>query len=364
MAKQESNEVNFDDFSIENMFMGNPINNSIEDEIEDEIIEPTIEPEADPEPIIEKKEDKSKSSSKEKDTEKEENENGEESEEVDFKPFVQAFHEKFGWEFDESTLEDNSLDGLINHFSNIVESNVDSLLEEKLSIGDGTLKKLYDFVSEGGDPKAFMEKYYNPLDYSALDLADDDHLQERVIRDLLSRQGYDNEEIDEKISTYKDASILEKEAETAKKKLFKIQEKEKETIVENQKKQNEENKNKVKAYWEDVKATIKSWDSVGNFPILEKDKSAFFDYLTKPDKNGVTQYQKELSEDKAASIKMAYIQFKKFNTASLKNAVESDVVKKVKNSLNKFNSANKSGKSNEVREQSASNFSDFKLPWS
>ena len=361
-------EFNFDDFKIENI-----LDPSLENEIdENEENENHLEEEKEEEEETavevkdtEKETTKEKVETKEKDEkptdENEEDDDGE-NDSPDFSPFMEALHEKFGWEFDEETLEENSLDGVVNHLSSIVKTNVEALLDEELSVGDGTLKKLHEFVKNGGDPKRFMEVYYNPIDYAEIDL-EDENIQERAVRDLLEKQGYDAEEINDKLDNYKDSGILEKEAKMAKKKLSFLQEKDKETLLERQKEEIKAKEIQENEYWNEVKSTINKWDKIGDFPIAEKDKNTFFDYLNKKDREGLTAYQKDLMGDKAAAIKMAYIQFKKFNIEDVKKSVKTEVTKKVKESITKFNSSNKSGKSKQVDEESANSYNKFKLPW-
>ena len=359
-------EFNFDDFKIENI-----LDPSLENEMdENEEIENQEQEEEKEETVVEVK-DTEKETKKEKvETKKEdektnddpEEDGEEENDSPDFSPFMEALHEKFGWEFDEETLEENSLDGVVNHLSSIVKTNVESLLDEELSVGDGTLKKLHEFVKNGGDPKRFMEVYYNPINYAEINL-EDENIQERAVRDLLEKQGYDSEEINDKLDNYKDSGILEKEAKMAKKKLSFLQDKDKETLLERQKEEIKAKEKQDNEYWDEVKTTINKWDKVGDFPIADKDKNTFFDYLNKKDRDGLTAYQKDLMGDKAAAIKMAYIQFKKFNIEDVKKSVKSEVTKKVKESITKFNSSNKSGKSKQMDEESANSYNKFKLPW-
>lgn len=352
--------INFDDFKLENIL--NPANVEIEEEEteeeEVEVVETTTdEPEPAPEPV------KSKSKKEESPVETVEETNEEEEDSLNFKPFVQALHDKFGWEFDDETLEENTFEGVINHLGSIVESNVQAIMDEELSIGDGTLKKMYEYIKDGGDPKRFVDTYFRPVDYSALELADNDELQERVITDLLAKQGYDDEEIKDKLDTYKEANILEKEATVAARKMAQFDKVEKEKLIENQKQSLETARAREQEYWNEVKTKISSWDKVGDFPIIDKDKPVFFDYLSKRDKEGKTQYQRDLETDKEAAIKMAYIQYKKFNLESIKKSVKTDVSKEVKKTISKFSDANSKSKSSNETIENANKYTNFKLPW-
>jgi hypothetical protein len=349
--------INFDDFKLENIL--NPTNveiNEEEEEETEEVANVTTE-EVEPEPV------KTKDKKEEKAPEPVEETDEDEEDSLDFKPFVQALHDKFGWEFDDETLEENTFEGVIDHLGSIVESNVQAIMDEELSIGDGTLKKMYEYIKDGGDPKRFVDTYFRPVDYSTLELSDNDELQERVITDLLAKQGYDTDEIKDKLDTYKDANILEKEAIVAAKKMAQFDKVEKEKLLENQKQSLEIAKQKEHEYWNDVKSKISSWDKVGDFPIIDKDKPMFFEYLSKRDKEGKTQYQRDLETDKEASIKMAYIQYKKFNLESIKKSVKTEISKDVKKTISKFSDSNGKSKSSNETIENANKYTSFKLPW-
>jgi len=80
-------------------------------------------------------------------------------------------------------------------------------------------------------------------------------------------------------------------------------------------------------------------------------------------KDGHTQYERDLKTDKDASIKMAFLQFKKFNIEPVKKVVKTELVQKLRNNLSKH--TDKSGKAphRDVREGKTekSNFEDFRL---
>lgn len=361
----EDNKVNFDDFKIENIFNPQEINEEVNTEEEESNAETasSTEEKTEEKETSKKEETNSKTVETKTNGVSEEDDEEDDSDEADFKPFVQALHEKFGWDFTDETLEDNSFDGVINHLSSIVESNVEAIIDEELSVGDGSLKKMYEYMKDGGDPKKFVDVYFRPVDYSSVDLEDNDDMQIKVVSDLLSRQGYDNDEIKDKIETYKEANILEKEANIAKKKMVAIEAKEKESIILEQKEYLKQKEEAQKNYWNSVKTSIKNWEKVGDFPIVEKDKDNFFRYLTERDKEGRTQYEKELAQDKEAAIKMAYIQYKKFNTESIKKTVKSEVTKDIKKTLNKFTDSNAKSKTADTKSENANKYTGFKLPW-
>lgn len=74
--------------------------------------------------------------------------------------------------------------------------------------------------NKGVNPKEYFSTYNNIVDYSSLDLTKESN-QEKVVRDSLTDQGYDAEDIDAKIQKLKDYSDLEDEAKRAQKILVK-----------------------------------------------------------------------------------------------------------------------------------------------
>ncbi len=97
--------------------------------------------------------------------------------------------------------------------------------------------------------------------------------------------------------------------------------------------------------------------------MSQKETKDFYEYLTKVGKDGYTAYEKDLSEDREAIIKMAFVAFKKFNVNNLKTNVRTDVVKDVKKALSRFSASNDGLQSRTglPAKSNKSNYKDFDL---
>lgn len=140
---------------------------------------------------------------------------------------------------------------------------------------------------------------------------DDEANQKAVVRELLQRSGYTEDQINNKINRYLDADMLVEESEDALERLKHIRENE----IEQQRlqqeqiaKQQEENSRK---FFDDVTSTINQLTNIRGIPIPKEDRKYLLDYIFKVDQNGETQYQKDFNENLAKNlIESAYFTMK------------------------------------------------------
>lgn len=101
--------------------------------------------------------------------------------------------------------------------------------------------KLVEFVEAGGDPKQFMDLYYNQSSWADFRLEDESD-SKVVLKEYLKAQGEDEDEINETLDTYEISGILEKKAKAALTKLQNAEKSYQEQLVEVQKKYDAEQK--------------------------------------------------------------------------------------------------------------------------
>lgn len=356
----EKQDVNFKDFSLENIFNGTfeePIEDLIEDPKPDPVEpDPTDEPDSNEEPI-------------------EEPDPIEDSEPVDDSEdilnFYKTFNEKFGIEGVEISEDilNNGMDGVFDYLNDVKNTLVEQEKEEILSMGDGLLGDLYQYLSDGGDPKTFVKTFLEAPDYTEIDIAGEENInnQKLVVKQLLERLGDDPEDIEERLKNYDESGILEREAKLAQKKLIKLQEQDKIKLLREQEQAKQDRIKAEETYWDNVKNSIKSAKDIAGIPLNDKQKDEFTKYLTVKDKSGLTQYQKDLQADKEIALKLAFASFSKFDFSKVKAMAKSEVTKDVKKVLSRFTDANAQTqqKSKNIEENKATNkvdFSKFKLP--
>ena len=131
------------------------------------------------------------------------------SEDSSLKVFASWLGDKGLVDYDEETFEDSE-DGLKKLMSSTVEKEVERY---KQSLPED-VHKLVEFVEAGGDPKQFMDLYYNQSSWADFKLEDESD-SKAVLKEYLKAQGEDEDEINETLDTYEISGILEKKAKAA-----------------------------------------------------------------------------------------------------------------------------------------------------
>ena len=217
-----------------------------------------------------------------------------------------AIGESMGWNMAE--IDDNekpvTVDELTYYLQEVVKQN--SIPD----YGDDRVRQLDEYVKNGGKFEDFYQKQQQAISIDNLDM-DDEANQKAVVRELLQRSGYTEDQINNKINRYLDADMLVEESEDALERLKHIRENE----IEQQRlqqeqiaKQQEENSRK---FFDDVTSTINQLTNIRGIPIPKEDRKSLLDYIFKVDQNGETQYQKDFNENLAKNlIESAYFTMK------------------------------------------------------
>ena len=274
------------------------------------------------------------------------------------KVFASWLGEKGLVDYDEESFEDSE-EGLKKLMSSTVEKEVEKY---KQSLPED-VHKLVEFVEAGGDPKNFMEIYYNQSSWADFTLEDDSD-QKTVLTEYLKGLGEDEEDIKETIDTYEVSGILEKKAKTALNKLQQAEKSYQEQLVEVQKKYDAEQKELAKKQYEDFKAKLYAKDEIQGFKLTPKMKDNLWDFIMKPDKTGKTGLQKHNETNENAQFMYAYLAMNDWDLSKLekqvKNKVNSDLASKLSN-FKDGRSKLKTGQNDSfAQEKASSNFSAFK----
>ncbi len=260
----------------------------------------------------------------------------EEEEEDSYAPFISQLVDEGVLFIDESKEYEDSEKGIKDIINDTVAHKVIEYVNNLPEEARGVL----EFIQNGGTLEDYL-KVGQGVDYQQIDMDDEDN-HKYLLEDYLKMQGLDEDEIRDKIETYEDAGILEKEAKLAQKKLIKHQEEEKVQLVENQKKQAEAER--LAAIEEDKK--FQSWilntEDLGGFKVSKAEREQFLAYLTKPTKAGKTQYQ--LDDTPEERLKMAFFKFKKFDFTDVERKATTKATLNLKKNLDKATDTNmKSG---------------------
>ena len=202
---------------------------------------------------------------------------------------VSEILDKLGYDMDGDDYDDTS-EGLANMTADVASKIADDRIDEVLT-SFPLVKKHLDYVLAGGESQKFMEAYDPNLDYSSINIEEDDHRsQKAILGDYLELKGHDNDFIEEMLNDFEDTGKLYEKSEAARNALSKHQTQQRDQMLETQKKQTEETRRTTEDFWANVSDTIEDSDSFAGISVPKRDKNKFFDYLSTPvNKQGNTQ---------------------------------------------------------------------------
>lgn len=202
--------------------------------------------------------------------------------------FFDAIAEKLEWTDVTDEEKPKSVEDLINYFSKVIEE------DSKPQYASEEVEALDNYVKQGGDLAKYLQ-IDAELDLDEIDL-DDETNQKLVVKSLLREKGFNEKQIDKKISKYIDAGLLEDEAQDAIEDLKEIKEQKKEQLLAEQKRAYEQYRQRQQDFCDNVVTEIKNLKNIRGIAIPEKDKKVLMDYILKPDSDGKTKYQKDYAK--------------------------------------------------------------------
>lgn len=173
-----------------------------------------------------------------------------------------------------------------------------------------------EYVLSGGDSQQFMKAYDPDNDYGQLTISDNDiRTQRSVLATYFKAKGHEDEFINELLEDYEDNGKLFSKAEQAKKALAQSQATYREELVQKQREEQKVKMQEQQEFWNSVYETIDNSEEFAGLRVPKREKSKFFDYLSKPvTKEGYTQRDLD-HQDSEMEVKLAidYLMFKGFN---------------------------------------------------
>lgn len=264
-----------------------------------------------------------------------------------------AISEKLGYELSEDEEYEETEEGL----TTFVQTYADKLADGKLNEWLGTLPPVasdfFDYLQMlGGEAteekiQDFFKSVKPEIDYKSIDLNNED-AQKAVMRTFYKKMDYNDEEIKEALEDLEIAGTLAKQAKVASTKLSAVQERERLDLMKQTEATDLAKKEKIREYWNKVDATIKS-GKVGNFNIPVTEQKAILEYMSKPTKAGIPQFQEELNAMSAEDrIQLAIAVKNKFNlskyiSAAVKTAQVSNLRERLAGNGTKLRGSNPVG---------------------
>lgn len=217
--------------------------------------------------------------------------------------FFDAFAEELGWDVKDDEKPD-SMEGLINYIEDTVAEN------SKPQYADDRIAQLDEYVKNGGKFEDFYNGMSQNIQYDNMDMEDESN-QKMAVRDYLKLSGYSDEQIDKKIERYEDADMLEDEAADAIERLKEHQEYKLQQQQQEQEALRVQQQQQAQQFVTNLNNTINSLDNIRGVAIPKQDRKALFDYITKVDASGMTQYQKDFNANMTENlIESAYFTMK------------------------------------------------------
>lgn len=199
--------------------------------------------------------------------------------------FFDAFAEANGWSVDEAE-KPQTVESLVDYIKDVVEEN------STPQYADDRIAQLDQYVKNGGRFEDFYQAQQKTLSYNNLDMQDESN-QKAVVRDYYRLQGMTDDQISRKIERYEDADMLEDEATDAVNYLQAYEQQQQAYLAQQQEQQRREQEQQSIQFVNDLNDGIANLTNIRGIAIPKEDRKALFDYITKTDADGYTQYQKD-----------------------------------------------------------------------
>lgn len=199
--------------------------------------------------------------------------------------FFDAFAEANGWSVEDNEKPKN-VDELVDYIKDVVNEN------SVPQYADDRIAQLDQYVKNGGRFEDFYQAQQRTMSYDNIDIEDESN-QKAVVRDYYKLQGMNDEQINRKIERYEDADMLEDEATDAIGYLKAYEAQQAQYMAQQQEAQRQAQEQRAVQFAEDLTNGINSLTNIRGIAIPREDKKALYDYITKTDADGLTQYQKD-----------------------------------------------------------------------
>ncbi len=177
-----------------------------------------------------------------------------------------------------------------------ITSRLDAWASQEL---DEDAKAFIKFKIQGGDTSEFFKTYQSTSEITLGDIEDEDY-QDSLIRYQLQKEGWDKDEIEDRLEFLTESNKKSKFAERYHDRLIKEQEKEKQALVKQAEEQKIRTKQQEEQFRSSIKDTLDANKEINGIKFTDKDKNNLINFLTKKEKledgRVITGFQKKLSE--------------------------------------------------------------------
>jgi hypothetical protein len=205
---------------------------------------------------------------------------------------------------------------------------------------DEDARAFIKFKREGGSTADFFNIYREVSDIPEGDLEDESY-QDEVIRYQLELEGWDNDEIEDRLEYLKESGKKLVQAKKYEAKIKEQREEEKKRLLEETERQNKSRALQEESYKKEIKDVLDNTDEIKGFKITPQEKYTILNMLTKkdyktPNKTFVTGFQKKLAEvfqDSEKTILLAKLLNNDFDFSQFEKKVIDKKTKEIKTNL-------------------------------
>ena len=244
--------------------------------------------------------------------------------------FFDALGASLGWNMNDIDEKDRPLttDQLVQYMKDVVVEN------SKPEFADDRIQALDEYVRNGGKFEDFYSKQQEVITLDNINLEDESN-QKAVVRELMQRSGYTDEQINKKISRYEDSDMLYEESEDALDRLKELRKQEVEEAERQQEEYARKQEEQSRQFFDTVSKDINELTNIRGIAIPKEDRKALLDYIFKIDQNGQSQYMKDFNKNPSRNlIESAYFTMKADSLiSSAKNTGETSAAEKLRKML-------------------------------
>ena len=227
-----------------------------------------------------------------------------------------------------------------------VTSRLDAWASQEL---DEDAKAFIKFKIQGGNTSEFFKTYQNTSEITLGDIEDEDY-QDSLIRYQLQKEGWDIDEIEDRLEFLTESNKKSKFAEKYHNRLVQEQEKEKQALVKQVEEQKARAKQQEEQFKTSIKETLDTNKEINGIKFSDKDKNGLINFLTKREKledgRVVTGFQRKLSEsfsDPKKIALLAKILNDDFDFSSFEKSAITKKTKEIKRNIEQRQSMRPSG---------------------
>lgn len=240
----------------------------------------------------------------------------EDTEEDDGPSVIDTLRKKLGYEVEGDFKDD--YDGVAS-FTQTVAQEIAKEQLDTVFTQYPDVEQYLQYRYNGGDPKQYFQAQSPDVDFTQLQLAEDDLAAQRmVVEQHMAMQGYTPEEVQESVQEYIEAGILHKHAQRGLTKLQTAQKHRAEQVVQEQQQRAEQHRQQVEQQWTSIQSTIEG-GRLKNFEVPASDRTKFYKWMSEAvDNQGRTQRSIDRAEmDLETQLAMEYLAWKNFDLNKL-----------------------------------------------